>query len=334
MWMPTNSKNNNFSMARWAAIFLLAWLACPLAVYGNASITIKMHAAATVGNDVVCLGDVSDIISMDQSKIQELSGIKIADAPLAGQSRWVHADEIKMRLKQAGLDEQQYLIWASGPVKVLRRYATVAPENINAAVKAFVLRHAPWKPDQLKVDRLTFDQELTVPPGKVAYQVTAPKHTDWLGPIPFSVLVVVDGQAVKKVTAPATIEVWSDVVIAAKPLGKFQPIHADDILIKKMNLARVPSNVIATAEQVLGRRANRNIAANSILRSDQVEMPPVIKRGDVIQVIAESDVLKVTAKGLAKENGAKGDRIQVMNLGSKKIIYALVVDGQTVQVEF
>jgi flagella basal body P-ring formation protein FlgA len=254
MWMPTNSKNNNFNMARWAAIFLLAWLVCPLAVFGNASITTQMH--------------------------------------------------------------------------------TVAPANINAAVKAFVLRHAPWKPDQLKVERLTFEQELTVPPGKVTFQVTAPKHTDWLGPIPFRVLVMVDGQAVKKVTAPATIEVWSDVVMAAKPLGKFQPIHADDILIKKMNLARVPANVIASAEQVLGRRANRNIAMNSILRSDQVEMAPVIKRGDVVQVIAESQVLKVTAKGLAKENGAKGDRIQVMNLGSKKIIYALVVDGQTVQVEF
>jgi flagellar basal body P-ring formation protein FlgA len=331
--MPSKSKNNCIIL-RWSTIFLLATVLYPFAVFGNANITIQMRTTATVGNDVVCLGDVSDIESTDQSKIQELSGIEIADAPLAGQSRWIHANEIKVRLKQAGLDGQQYRLLDSGPVKVLRRYATVAPARINAAVKAFVLHHAPWKPDQLKVYKFTLDQELTVPPGIVAFQVTAPKHTDWLGPIPFNVLVIVDGQAVRKVTAPATIEVWSDVVIAAKPLGKFQPIHADDILIKKMNLARVPANVIASAEQVLGRRANRNIAANSILRSDQVEMAPVIKRGDVVQVIAESEVLKVTAKGLAKENGAKGDRIQVMNLGSKKIIYALVVDGQTVQVEF
>jgi len=313
---------------------VLAMMLYPLAVFGNAKITIQMRTTSTVGNDVVCLGDVSDIESADQRITQELSGIKIADAPLAGQSRWIHANEIKVRLKQAGLDEQQYRIAASGPVRVLRRYATVTPAKINAAVKAFVLHHAPWKPNQLKLHKFTLDQELTVPPGKVTFQVTAPKHTDWLGPIPFNVLVMVDGQAVKKVTAPATIEVWSDVVLAAKPLGKFQPIHADDILIKKMNLARVPSNAIASGEQVLGRRATRNIAANSILRNDQVEMPPVIKRGDVVQVIAESEILKVTAKGLAKENGVKGDRIQVMNLGSKKIIYALVVDGQTVQVEF
>ena len=51
-------------------------------------------------------------------------------------------------------------------------------------------------------------------------------------------------------------------------------------------------------------------------------------------MIAESDVLKVAAKGIAKENGAVGDRIRVMNLQSKKIIYAQVLDEQTVHVEF
>ena len=222
----------------------------------------------------------------------------------------------------------------SDAANALQRNTVIAPESINAAVKAFVTRRAPWKPDQLKVVKLTFDQELTVPPGKVGFQVIEPRHTDWLGPIPFSVQVMVDGRTVKKVTAPATIEVWSDVAIAVKPLGRYQPIEADDIVLKKMNLARMPSNAIVCADQVLGRRANRNIAANSVLRSDQVEMPPIVKRGDVVQVVAESAILRVSAKGQAKENGAKGDRIQVMNLRSKKIIYALVVDEQTVAVEF
>lgn len=319
---------------RWSMIVLLGWLCCPLTVYGNAGIAIQMQATATVEGDFVYLGDISTIESADPSTIQKLSRIKIADAPIAGQSRWIHAQEIKVRLKRAGLDEPHYRISSAGPVKVLRRYAVVTPAKINQAVKAFIQRHAPWKPDQLKIEKLTFDQALTVPPGNVTFQVTAPKHTDWLGPIPFSVLVLVDGHAVKKVVTPATIEVWSDVVIAAKPLGRFQPIEADDILIEKMNLARVPFNVIVSADQVLGRRANRNIAVNSVLRNDQVEMPPIVRRGDVVQVIAESEVLKVSAKGMAKENGAKGDRIQVMNLRSRKIIYAQVVDEQTVHVEF
>jgi flagella basal body P-ring formation protein FlgA len=212
--------------------------------------------------------------------------------------------------------------------------AVIAPAAVNAALKAFIQRHAPWNPDQLKITRLTFDQELNVPPGKVDFRVTAPKHTDWLGPVPFRVHVLLDGREVEKVVAPATIEVWSDVVLAVKPLGKHQPIEADDIVVKKMNLARVPANVIVRADQVLGLRARHNIAANCVLRSDQIESPPVVLRGDVVQMVAESVVLKVAAKGMAKESGAKGERIRVMNLRSKKIIYAQVLDEQTVQVEF
>jgi flagella basal body P-ring formation protein FlgA len=37
---------------------------------------------------------------------------------------------------------------------------------------------------------------------------------------------------------------------------------------------------------------------------------------------------------MAKQDGAKGERIKVVNLRSKKVIYAQVVDGQTVSVEF
>lgn len=223
---------------------------------------------------------------------------------------------------------------AEYPKKSGQTEAVVAPADVNAALKAFIMRHAPWNPDQLKITRLTFDQELTVPPGKRELRITAPKHTDWLGPVPFRVDILVDGREAEKVTAPATIEVWSDVVMAVKPLGKHQPIEADDIVVKKMNLARVPANVIVRTDQVLGLRARHKIAANCLLRSDQIESPPVIMRGDVVQMVAESSALKVAAKGMAKESGAMGERIRVMNLRSKKIIYAQVLDEQTVQVEF
>jgi flagella basal body P-ring formation protein FlgA len=211
---------------------------------------------------------------------------------------------------------------------------TVAPDAVNAAVKAFIASHAPWKSDQLKITRLTFDQELTLPAGKIGFRVTAPKHTDWLGPIPFRVTILVDGREAVKVAAPATIEVWSDVVLTVKPLGRYQPIEADDIVVKKMNLARVPANILVRAEQVIGLRARHNIAANCVLRVDQIESPPVVLRGGMVQMIAESTVLKVAVKGMAKESGAAGERIRVMNLRSKKIVYAKVKDEQTVLVEF
>lgn len=210
----------------------------------------------------------------------------------------------------------------------------VAPEKIRSAVKKHILRRAPWDPDQMTIDRIRFNQAISVPAGKVALRVTAPRHTDWIGAIAFTVNLMVNGKKVGRLTVPAHLDVWSDVVVTTRPLGKYEPVGKDDIRIEKMNLARVSSNVIDSTDDVLGRRTKRNIAANCILRKDLVEIQPIVKRGEMVRVLAESPILKISVKGIAKQNGAKGDRIKVINIRSKKAVYARVVDGQTVQVDF
>lgn len=210
----------------------------------------------------------------------------------------------------------------------------VAPEKIRSAVKKHILRRAPWDPDQMTIDRIRFNQAISVPAGKVALRVTAPRHTDWIGAIAFTVNLMVNGKKVGRLTVPAHLDVWSDVIVTTRPLGKYEPVGQDDIRIEKMNLARVSSNVIDSTDDVLGRRTKRNIAANCILRKDLVEIQPIVKRGDMVRVLAESPILKISVKGIAKQNGAKGDHIKVINIRSKKAVYARVVDGQTVQVDF
>jgi flagella basal body P-ring formation protein FlgA len=139
---------------------------------------------------------------------------------------------------------------------------------------------------------------------------------------------------VKRTSIPVYIEVWQDVVLTAKPIGKNQPITAGDLQVKRMNLARVPSKAVFQPDQVIGKRANRTIAANTVLRSDRVHEPLMIRKGDIVQVLAESKVLRITTQALARENGTFGDNIEVVNLKSKKKIFAQVVDAQTVKVDF
>lgn len=210
----------------------------------------------------------------------------------------------------------------------------IDPARVRSAVRQFIQRNAPWNPEQMHIKSIKYNHPLTVPAGRVTLDVSAPKHTDWIGGTPFTVQVMVQGQKVRRITVPVNIEVWSDVVVSAKPLGRYQPIAEDDLQVKKMNLARVPSNVVVRMDQALGRRTNRNIAAGCVLRIDQIESPPMVKRGDIVQVIAQSPILKISVKGMAKQNGGEGDRIKVINLRSKKAIYAQVIDAHTVKVDF
>ncbi len=211
---------------------------------------------------------------------------------------------------------------------------SIQPGTIRDAVKHFIIRNAPWNSDQMVVKEIRYNHPVQVPSGRVTLRVAAPKHNDWIGSTPFTVQVMVAGERVRRITVPANIEVWSDVIVSTKPLGRHQPIAGSDIRVERMNLARVPSNAVVRMDEAIGRRANRNIAADCILRRDQIETLPIVHRGDIVQIVAQTPALKITVKGMAKQNGGKGERIKVINLRSKKMIYAQVIDNQTVRVDF
>jgi flagella basal body P-ring formation protein FlgA len=102
----------------------------------------------------------------------------------------------------------------------------------------------------------------------------------------------------------------------------------------KMDLAKLPSDVITDPEMILGKRTRRAIGAKTPLRANLVEFPPLVKRGDVVVIIVETGGLKITALGQVKKKGRLGESIPVINYDSKKILYARVLDSSTVKVEF
>ncbi len=313
-------------------LIIASWPAAPL--YADAVSQIELRTQVAVSTPMVRLEDIADIQCQDPELRKQLECIEIVRSPLMGQTRWVMKDQVERRLRQHGIDARQYHLLSSGPTKVSRKTTTLAADKIRSAVVAHIQKYAPWKPEQLRIGAVRFQRDVNVPPGKVSITVHTPKHSDWLGAIPFRVKVKVNGHLVHKLSVPTTIEVWSDVVLAAKPLGKYQPITQQCVKVMRMNLARVPASAVLNPKDIIGKRAKRNIAVNTVLRSDQIEMPPLVKIGDLVQAVAEKAALKISVQAMVKENGGKGEVVRVLNLGSKKIVYAQVVDAQTVSVDF
>jgi len=77
-----------------------------------------------------------------------------------------------------------------------------------------------------------------------------------------------------------------------------------------------------------------SVRGNSPLRADYLERVPIVKSGQLVTIVAENEVVRITASGRAKVSGALGDTIAVQNLTSQKEIAARVVDATTVKVEF
>ena len=207
-------------------------------------------------------------------------------------------------------------------------------EKIEKIVLAFIYGQLPWEKDRVTVKTVHVSSEAILPQGEVTYRVVPQKEMDFLRTIPLCVFFKVNGELAKKVWATVKLEVLTEVIATKRPLRRCQLITEDDIHLQTVDLTKVQSDVLTNPQEVLGKRTKRPISGNVLLTSDHIELPPMVRRGDVVLILAESDGLKITALGQVSKRGCRGDRIRVVNLDSKKAVYARIVDSNTVEVDF
>ena len=302
---------------------------------GAAELTrIRILPNVQINEEDILLGRIAGIESHDPILVQKLSSIVVARAPLPGASRTLEKQTFKMRLRQNGINMSQLALNIPAKVVVTRSYIELSREKIKMLVSDYIQKNILKDHADGSIKDIQVADSLQLPNGRITFKVIPPRNRDLLGKIPFSVHFDVNGKFYKRVWATATVEVLAEVVITKKPVGRHKPITEDDIELLKMDLAKLPSGVITDPEAVLGKRTRRAVGAKTVLRADLVEFPPLVKRGDVVVIIAESSGLKITALGEVKKKGRLGESIPVMNYDSKKILYGRVLDSSTVKVEF
>lgn len=314
------------------AFVLLPATACQ--IFASDLIRVHILEKVQIDDEKILLSDIARIEGDDPVLVQKLGSIVVGRAPLPGDSRNLDDGMIKTRLKQNGINLAELTLNIPPSVDVSRSFIEVSPEKIKGLVSDYISKNLLSGNSNASIKSLQVSESLRLPGGRITYEVTAPPNRDMVGQVPFAVNFDVNGKLYKRVWATATIEVLAEVVITKKPLGRHKPITEDDITVLKMDLAKVPSGVITDPEAVLGKRTSRAIGSKTVLRTDLVEFPPLVRRGDVVEIVAETQGFKVTALGQVKKKGALGERIPVMNFESKKVLYARVMDSKTVKIDF
>jgi flagella basal body P-ring formation protein FlgA len=297
-------------------------------------ITIRLLEKVEINAGKISLGAIAQIDGTDRQLIQRLKRVDIGKAPLPSRSRVIGIDYIRLRLKQNGFSLENFELQSSPGVEITRSHIEVDQQKIEKIVSHY-LRTTVLRGNKIaRIKDLRVPKRIILPRGRITYQVMAPRNTKYLGKIPLAVQFNVDGQFQKKVWTSATIEMFVEVVVAAKPLQKHMTISEDVIELRQMDLAHLPANVITDPQSVLGKRTRSTISAKTVLRTDLIELPPLVKRGDIVVIVAESKGLRITALGKAKRKGRLGERIPVENFDSKKILNAQVLDAKTVSIDF
>ena len=116
-------------------------------------------------------------------------------------------------------------------------------------------------------------------------------------------------------------------------LKKGDVITARDIAKKEVFLSEDKGNYPSAIEDVIGKVIKKDVNAGAVFTNDMIEDNYVIKKNEIINVVAQSKRLSVQTKGRAEEKGRIGDTIRVKNMTSQKEILGKVTGSGVVNVD-
>jgi len=329
---------NNHAVKKKAQYFPSMFILLTLIFLSQTSIAdivqINIPDKTELANERILLGEIAHISGENTQQVNKIQNIDFGNAPLPGKNKHIYKDQILTRLKQTGIDSSKIQITAPDKTELTREGLVISKNEIKNIVLNYLDEKMPWEKTMVSIQDIQISDKVVLPKGNITYKVVPPSKTKYLGTTPLSVYFLVNGKNKKRVWVTAYIKVMIEVVVTRKPLGRYKVISEKDIHLKSTNLAKLPSNVITRCEDVLGKRTKRAIDSNVTLRSDLIELPPLVKNGDIVRIVIESDGLKITALGKVKEKGRRGEMIKVINVDSRKAIYARVVNSSSVKVEY
>lgn len=111
-------------------------------------------------------------------------------------------------------------------------------------------------------------------------------------------------------------------------------ISEKDIIVRETYMKGKLAGYPASADEIIGKALKRDVSANTVITDQFLENQVVMKKGDIVTIIAESNKLIVSAKGRTIDKGRVGENIRVKNIASGKELTAKVISSNAVKVEF
>ncbi|HEX2521560.1 MAG TPA: flagellar basal body P-ring formation chaperone FlgA, partial [Terriglobia bacterium] len=260
----------------------------------------------------------------------ELDAVVLTAAPAPGQTKVLPAVEILRRMESVGVTAKTHVIAVPTEVSIEREAQTVTPAEISQRVIEEFLPGLPWK--EVRLERIDVVETILLPKGKTEWIFNCHPGTDYAKPFYLNINFTVNGEVAKRVFLRTVLSVREHVAVALTELKPDQSIGEGDLRWKSQRLLSTLQTPIKTSSFFRGRRPRTAIPAGRVRTENLFIAVPLVKRGDRVLLVFESDSMRVTTRAKALAVGFRGQRIQVMNPESGKVLSAEITDEGTAQV--
>ncbi|MFW6335490.1 MAG: flagellar basal body P-ring formation chaperone FlgA [Desulfosalsimonas sp.] len=292
---------------------------------------IRFKETATAGSQKLGLAVVAEIIP--ESRADEFAGVELFAAPAPGEQKCYKSSTLKAYVREAVSGGGQ-IKW-SGAERVCVRHegAMVTAEKLESLINQELesaLAH-------LDADRIRFDMRarpktLSLPEGNAEYEVVF-SDRNVIDSRKATVIVKVDGQVAENLSIPGRVEAEVPVAAAAGKLSRGDVIAESDVTMKPVNIAGLRRPCLEK-DKAVGKRLRRPVGPGKPISKSDLERPVLVKRRQMVTMVLENGALHLQTRGVAEENGKKGDLITVKNMRSGREVSCQVTGQKKVRVEY
>ena len=211
---------------------------------------------------------------------------------------------------------------------------TVTTQEIKESAENYLVSHLGWDPESMDVAVSYDGKDLILPEGELMLDFGMPNNSRRVGRIPLTVQVKVNDKFIKRLRMNATVAVIQDVIRTINSVQRKTIIGKSDVIVDRVRTERVLKDIPTQLDKVIGQEATRNLQTGKIIKFRDFKKVPLVKRGSRVIILATKGPMKITAPGAVREEGFKNSVVKVVNLETKKTIYAEVLNANTVKVQF
>lgn len=287
---------------------------------------VALKEVATVAHGPLSLADV-----VEGELEEENYSLELGSLPEPGQVRMISRAYVQMTARR---HDREAPTFVGGPVRarVKRPERTVSGDELEPKLED-VLRDEFSLGEETDVTVGEPPEEVTILPGPYEVRLRGRNlYQSERGNQQYRFDVVQNENTVNTFRADVAINQNGRVAVAAEPISRDSVIEPDMVTWEERDVGLSDGRLVGNSENLVGKKLTRSLNAGKPFKSNYLEDPIVVERRSQVTLRYTVGSMQVTTKGEAEEDGSIGDRIEVENLTSEKMVTGRVINENIVEV--
>ena len=326
------------ALARFLSCTVWLILVCSLGLVDTllgAQVSVSMPPDNTVSGPRIILGDIAfiDVLNPKGKDLAaRLKRVDLGAAPGAGSQMVLNRGQLEGGIKSSRLNLGEVVFSLPEQLTLTGRGQEFGEDGLRIALEKYLAGTEPYRSGRYKLVTANFGALPILPPGRVSYRFV-PQNFSNPTNLTGTFFFAVDGEEVGRARATAQIELSVPVAMATRALPRDHVFQPGDLALGWVPFAR-SRGAITDPKLALGQTLKNALNAQEVLTERNLTKSLLVRRGEVVSIIARQGGLKVTATGEARQDGALGDTITVLNVKSRAIITGRITGPSQVDVLF